>query len=196
MRIVAGRHKGRPLVSPKGSQTRPTSDRAREAIFNVLAHASWLPDTWALDGARVIDLFAGVGALGLEALSRGGAFALFVDTDAGARGVIRQNCEALQVTGVTRIHRRDAAQLGRRPAGLGAPFELAFLDPPYGKNLIAPALAILESGDWLSDHAVVVVEVAHDEPDPQAPGFITHDVRTYGEAKVGFLTLARDVKTD
>jgi len=194
MRIVAGRHKGRALVTPKGSQTRPTSDRARESLFNVLAHASWLPEAWALDGARVIDLFAGVGALGLEAVSRGATFALFVDTDAAARGVIRQNCETLQATGLTRIHRRDASQLGDKPAGLGAPFDLAFLDPPYGKNLTAPALAALHDGGWLADHAVVVVEVAHDEPDPQASGFITQDVRSYGEAKIGFLT--RDLKTD
>jgi 16S rRNA (guanine966-N2)-methyltransferase len=184
MRIVAGRHKGRALVTPKGRSTRPTADRTREAVFNVLAHAAWAP---ALDGARVIDLFAGSGALGLEALSRGASFALFVESDAGARGAIRQNADALGVMGVTRIHRRDATALGEKPAGLGAPFDLAFLDPPYGKGLAPPALAKLAEGGWLAPDAVAVVEVGKDEPDPAVEGFALEDVRTYGEAKVAFL---------
>lgn len=189
MRIVAGAHKGRPLVSPTGSGvTRPTSDRTRESVFNVLAHAPWSSD---LEGARVIDLFAGTGALGLEALSRGAAFALFVETDAAARGAIRSNCEALGLMGVTRIHRRDATALGTKPAGLGDPFDLAFLDPPYRKNLAGPALAALAAGGWLAEDAVAVVETAHDEPDPEAEGFTLEDARTYGEAKVAFLTRVR-----
>src|SRR5262249_51334975 len=128
MRIVGGRFKGRTIAAPEGRETRPTSDRTREAMFNVLAHADWAP---GMEGRRVLDLFAGSGALGLEALSRGAAFALFVETDAAARGVIRDNIEALGLFGVTRIHRRDATDLGVKPAGLGELFDLVFLDPPY-----------------------------------------------------------------
>ena len=189
MRIVAGAHKGRALVTPKGRGTRPTADRTREAVFNVLAHASWMtaPRASGLDGVRVIDLFAGSGALGFEALSRGASFALFIETDAAARGAIRQNAETLGVMGVTRIHRRDATALGDKPAGLGAPFDLAFLDPPYGQGLAPIALARLVEGGWLAAEAVAVVEVGKDEPDPEAEGFGLEDVRSYGEAKVAFL---------
>jgi 16S rRNA (guanine966-N2)-methyltransferase len=187
MRIVAGAYKGRGLVAPKGRATRPTSERTREAIFNVLAHASWAPD---LVGARVIDLFAGSGALGLEALSRGASFALFVEADAAARGAIRTNAEALGVMGVTRIHRRDAAELGEKPAGLGAPFDLAFLDPPYGRGLAPTALARLRSGGWLAPDAGAVVETGHDEPDLDVAGFALVDSRRYGEAKASFLRRA------
>src|SRR5215813_3342294 len=132
MRIVGGTFKGRAIAAPEGRATRPTSDRARESIFNVLAHADWSP---GVEGRRVLDLFAGSGALGFEALSRGAAFALFVDTDAAARGAIRENIETLGLFGETRIHRRDATDLGLKPAGVGAPFDLVFLDPPYGKGL-------------------------------------------------------------
>ncbi len=184
MRIVAGAHKGRTLVAPKGRATRPTADRTREAVFNVLAHADWAPD---LAGARVLDLFAGSGALGLEALSRGAAFALFVDSDPAARGAIRANAEALGVMGITRIHRRDAALLGEKPAGLGAPFDIAFLDPPYGRGLAAPALARLAAGGWLAPGAVAVVETGRDEPDPAVEGYALADSRAYGEAKAAFL---------
>ena len=138
MRIVAGVHKGRPLAAPKGRATRPTADRTREAVFNKLAHAPWSP---GVEGARVLDLFAGSGALGFEAMSRGAAFCLFVETDPGARGAIRDNVEALGLYGTTRLHRRDATSLGRKPAALGAPFDLVFLDPPYGQGLGARALA-------------------------------------------------------
>ena len=160
MRIVSGKHKGRPIQAPKGQGTRPTGDRARESLFNVLAHAAWAPD---LDGARVIDLFAGSGALGLEAISRGAAFCLFVETDHAARGAIRANVEALGLYGITRIHRLSATDLGEKPAGVGAPFTLAFLDPPYGKDLVAPALETLIAGNWLAEGAVAVVETATDE---------------------------------
>src|SRR5476651_260933 len=134
MRIVAGLYRGRTLIAPTGRATRPTSDRARQAVFNVLEHAAWSP---GLRDARVIDLFAGSGALGLEALSRGAAFCLFVETDAAARGAIRDNLDALApdgaLNGKSRIHRRDATDLGQKPSGDGAPFDLAFLDPPYGQ---------------------------------------------------------------
>lgn len=184
MRIVAGAHKGRSLVAPKGRGTRPTADRAREGVFNVLAHAEWAPP---LEGCRVIDLFAGSGALGLEAISRGASFALFVETDAAARGAIRENAEALGVMGITRIHRRDATDLGEKPAGLGAPFDLAFLDPPYGQGLTETALARLLSGHWLAADAIAVVETGRDDPEIGVQGFETLDARSYGEATVTFL---------
>jgi 16S rRNA (guanine966-N2)-methyltransferase len=188
MRIVGGAYRGRNLIAPAGEGTRPTADRAREAVFNVLEHASWSP---GLEGLRVIDLFAGSGALGLEALSRGAAFCLFVETDAAARGAIRDNVEALgprgELFGRTRIHRRDATDLGQRPGADGPLFDLAFLDPPYGRGLGARALEELSAGGWLSPQAVVVFERGSDEPEPRVEGFIALDSRRYGAAKVVFL---------
>jgi len=183
MRIVGGKFKGRAIAAPPGRDTRPTSDRAREAIFNILEHAEWSP---GLEGRRVLDLFAGSGALGLEALSRGGAFALFVETDASARGTIRDNIEALGLFGVTRIHRRDATDLGVKPAGLGEPFDLVFLDPPYGKGLGERALARLQEGRWITGDALMVFECGADET-PGIADYETLDVREYGAAKVFFL---------
>ena len=187
MRIVAGLYRGRALVAPQGQATRPTSDRARQAVFNVLEHAAWAE---GLAEQRVIDLFAGSGALGLEALSRGAAFCLFVETDAAARGAIRDNVEALgrgELFGRTRIHRRDATDLGSKPAGDGEPFDLGFLDPPYGQGLGERALAQLADGGWLVDGALAVLERGADEADPVTPGFEPLDARTYGTARVFFL---------
>lgn len=183
MRIVGGRFKGRTIAAPPGRDTRPTGERAREAVFNILEHAPWSP---GLDGRRVLDLFAGSGALGLEAMSRGAAFALFVETDAAARGAIRDNIEALGLFGVTRIHRRDATDLGAKPAGLGEPFDLVFLDPPYSRGLGEQALSRLGSGGWITSDALIVFECAEDET-PAAPGFEALDTRAYGAAKVLFL---------
>lgn len=183
MRIVGGRFKGRAIAAPAGRDTRPTSDRARESLFNVLAHAEWSP---GVEGRRVLDLFAGSGALGLEAMSRGAAFALFVETDAAARGTIRDNIEALGLFGATRIHRRDATDLGVKPAGLGDPFDLVFLDPPYHRGLGERALARLGDGGWISDDALIVFECAADEA-PEAPGYAVVDARAYGAAKIMFL---------
>ena len=188
MRIVSGRFRGRALVAPPGSTTRPTSDRARQALFDVLAHAPWAP---TLQGARVIDLFAGSGALGFEALSRGAAFALFVEVDASARGAIRDNQEALGLFGATRIHRRDAADLGSRPASAGPPFDLAFLDPPYRSGLGEPALAALASGGWLAERPLCVWERAADEDAPPPAGFVTLDTRLWGAARVDMLRLGQ-----
>jgi 16S rRNA (guanine966-N2)-methyltransferase len=184
MRIVAGTFKGRALVAPPGEATRPTSDRARQAAFNILEHAPW---SAGLHGKRVIDLFAGSGALGLEALSRGAAYALLVETDEAARGAIRQNIEALSLFGRTRVHRRDATDLGQKPAGDGAPFELAFLDPPYASGMGEKALAGLAAGGWLAPGAVVVFERGAAEPELEAPGYETLDARKYGVARVWFL---------
>ncbi len=183
MRIVGGQFKGRAIAAPAGRDTRPTGDRAREAMFNILAHAPWSP---GVEGRRVLDLFAGSGALGLEAMSRGAAFALFVETDAAARGAIRDNIEALGLFGTTRIHRRDATDLGVKPAGVGEPFDLVFLDPPYGKGLGERALSRLHEGGWIGADALIVFEVGVDEA-PAMPGFETLDARDYGAAKVLFL---------
>lgn len=187
MRIIAGTLKGRTIRTPEGRNTRPTSDRARESLFNVLAHADWAP---GLEGARIIDTFAGSGALGFEAISRGGAFCLFVETDAGARGCIRDNVEAFQLFGNTRIHRRSATDLGVKPAGLGAPFDLVFMDPPYAQGLVSLALEQLTAGQWLTPNALVVAETGSDETAPAASGWTAEDERIYGAARISFLRRA------
>jgi 16S rRNA (guanine966-N2)-methyltransferase len=184
MRIVAGTLRGRALVAPKGHSTRPTSDRTRQAVFNILEHAAWAPD---LDGARVIDLFAGSGALGLEAISRGAAFCLFVETSEAARGAIRENVDTLSLFGETRVHRRDATDLGKRPAGDGAPFGLAFLDPPYGSGLGEQSLASLAEGEWLMPGALAVLERGDAEALGETPGYELLDERSWGAARVAFL---------
>jgi 16S rRNA (guanine966-N2)-methyltransferase len=184
MRIVSGEFRGKALTAPPGSATRPTSDRARQAVFNILEHAAWGPD---LDGVRVIDLFAGSGALGFEALSRGAAFCLFVETDEAARGAIRQNVDALGLFGRTRVHRRDATDLGQRPGADGPAFGLAFLDPPYARGLGEVALAKLAEGGWLAPEAIVVFERGSSEPGFSVPGFQELDARDYGAARVHFL---------
>jgi 16S rRNA (guanine966-N2)-methyltransferase len=179
MRIVAGRFRGRPIATPKHEGLRPTSDRVRESVFNVLEHG--IAD-FTLAGARVIDLFAGTGALGLEALSRGAAFCLYVEEDVQARALIRDNIEALQLTGVARIFRRDATDLG--PAGTMAPFALAFLDPPYGKGLAERGLAALSTGSWLVPRAIAVVEERAGTEIALPEGFSEIDRRTYGDTQV------------
>lgn len=188
MRIVAGSLKGRAIVAPEGQGTRPTSDRARQAIFNVLEHAAWAEDV--LDGARVIDLYAGSGALGYEAISRGAAFCLFVETDDGARGAIRENMDAYGLFGRTRVHRRSATDLGPRPGSAGDAFTLAFLDPPYAKGLGEQTLAKLLEGNWLAPEAVVIFERGSDEPEIETPGYERMDERDYGAARVLFLKVA------
>ena len=184
MRIVSGRFRGKSLKTPEGEATRPTSDRARQAVFNILEHAPW---SEGISGARVIDLFAGSGALGLEALSRGAGFCLFVETDEAARGAIRDNIEAMGLFGETRVHRRDATDLGPRPASAGPAFSLAFLDPPYRKGLGETALARLVEGGWVTPGAIAVFERASDEPEAAIPGWEQLDARDYGAARVVFL---------
>src|SRR6202012_5665397 len=149
MRVVGGRLKGRNLASPSTRDIRPTADRLRESLFNILIHAYDDP----IQDARVLDLFAGTGALGIEALSRGAKFALFVDNGAEARALMRDNVEALGLGGVTKVYRRDATDLG--PAHPVEPFSLVFLDPPYGKGLADKALVSLRTGGWLKPNALV-----------------------------------------
>jgi 16S rRNA (guanine966-N2)-methyltransferase len=184
VRIVAGSLKGRAIVAPEGQNTRPTSDRARQAVFNVLEHASWAE---SLQGIRVIDLYAGSGALGFEAVSRGAGFCLFVETDDGARGAIRDNVEAWHLFGSTRVLRRSATDLGPRPGPIAEAFDLAFLDPPYAKGLGEQTLAELLKGDWLKPRAVVIFERGSGEPEIETPGYERLDARDYGAARVLFL---------
>jgi 16S rRNA (guanine966-N2)-methyltransferase len=180
MRVIAGRLKGRVLRAPESRAIRPTSERFRESMFDILAHAH----ADAIAGARVVDLFAGSGALGIEALSRGASFALFVDNGAEARALLRANVEALGLGGVTRIWRADATKLGRAPTG--GPFALAFLDPPYGAGLAGPALASLVDGGWLAPGALIVVEEAAKAEIVAPAGLERLDARTYGDTQIAF----------
>src|SRR5947209_2523717 len=149
MRVVGGRLKGRSIAAPASREIRPTQDRLRESLFNILVHAYDDP----IEGARVLDLFAGTGALGIEAVSRGAVFTLFVDNGAEARALLRNNVESLGLGGVTKVYRRDATNLG--PAHPMEPFSLVFLDPPYGKALSEQALASLLDGGWLTSGALL-----------------------------------------
>jgi 16S rRNA (guanine966-N2)-methyltransferase len=187
MRIVGGMHRGRTLVAPKGQLTRPTADRTRQAMFNVMEHAAWSP---GLTGARVIDLFAGAGALGLESLSRGAAFCLFVDADEAARAATLRNVEALRLGDRARVSGADAARLGEASSP-EAGFDLAFLDPPYGQGLAESALAALAAGHWLAPGALVILEQGAGEAPLVAPGFHRLDARDWGAARIEFLK-ARD----
>lgn len=177
MRIVGGRLGGRPLATPRTQSIRPTSDRLRERLFNVLAHNH----REALDGGRVLDLFAGTGALGLEALSRGAAFAVLVDDGFEARGLIRQNIEALGLGGVARLLKRDATRLGA--VAPFEPFTLAFLDPPYGKGLADRALSSLAAGGWLTPGGLAVVEEKAGEAVAVPAGWDVIDRREQGDSQ-------------
>lgn len=188
MRIVAGLHRGRQLASPPGLSTRPTSDRARQAVFNIIEHASWKTRD-LLDGADVLDVFAGTGAMGLEALSRGARHAAFVEQNPAALKACADNIAKLGEGERSDILRSDVLKL--RPRGLQAePRTLVFLDPPYGKGLGAKALAVLSQGNWLARGAVCVLEMARKEPEEIPAGFILHDTRDYGVARVAFLEYA------
>ncbi|MCK7610706.1 16S rRNA (guanine(966)-N(2))-methyltransferase RsmD [Roseibium sediminicola] len=183
MRIVAGRFKGTALAAPKTQGTRPTSDRLRETVFNILAHGLDVD----LDGMRVLDLFAGTGALGFEAISRGAGHCTFIEEGTEARGVIRRNMETLGLNGAAKIFRRDATRLGS--AGTIAPFDLVFADPPYDKGMGEKALASAAAGGWLKQNSICVLEerASADVEVPQ--GFETLDQREAGDSQVLFLRL-------
>lgn len=178
MRIVGGRFKGRVLKSPCSDKVRPTSDRLRETIFNILAHAYGSP----AEGARVIDLFAGTGAMGFEALSRGAAFALLVDNSPEACAIIRANAAALGLGSAARILKRDARKLGSAPEGES--FSLAFLDPPYGKGFVLPTLTPLRDGGWLAKDALVVVEECAGAEAVLPDGFALCETRRFGTTQI------------
>ncbi|MEW6642571.1 MAG: 16S rRNA (guanine(966)-N(2))-methyltransferase RsmD [Pseudomonadota bacterium] len=177
MRVVGGRLRGRTIASPTSRDIRPTADRLRESLFNILAHAYGDP----IEGARVLDLFAGTGALGIEAISRGAAFVLFVDNGAEARALLRQNVEALGLGGVSKVYRRDATIPG--PVHPMEPFSLAFLDPPYGKGLAETTLAALRDGRWLASGALVVVEEAKAAAFAVPEGFEELERRAYDDTE-------------
>ena len=181
MRIVGGEYRGRPLAAPKSSAIRPTSDRTRESLFNILSHS--YPES--LDGTRVLDLFSGTGALGIEALSRGARYCLFVEESAEGRGLVRENAEAFSLQGKTRIFRRDATDLG--PAGPIDPFDLVFADPPYGKGLGERALVGAAENGWLLDGALIILEEAA-TANASLPGhFSLLESRAYGESVICIL---------
>jgi 16S rRNA (guanine966-N2)-methyltransferase len=181
MRIAGGKFRGRPLAAPRSQAIRPTSDRLRESLFNILIHSYDLPQP----ETRVLDLFAGTGALGIEALSRGAAHALFVENGVEGRGLIRTNMETLGLNGVARILRRDAAELGI--AGTIAPFDLVFLDPPYGRSLGEKALASAAAGGWLKPGALCVLEERASAKIETPRGFEAIDQRSSGETQLIFL---------
>ncbi|MEA2759442.1 MAG: rRNA (guanine966-N2)-methyltransferase [Methylobacteriaceae bacterium] len=180
MRITGGRFGGRVLKAPASRAVRPSADRLRESLFNVLTHRPGDP----IEGTDVIDLFAGTGALGFEALSRGASHALFVDNGAEARALLRANVEALGVGGVTRIFRRDATRLGDAPEP--ARFRLAFLDPPYGQGLALPALCALRDGAWLGPGALAIVEESADAVLELPERFTFEERRVYGDTQIVF----------
>lgn len=184
MRIIAGKFRGKALLSPTDPGIRPTADRVREAVFNILASRLG-PD---LSGRRALDLFAGTGAMGLEALSRGAAGVVFVETGAEARGLIRDHIEAFGAGGITKLLRRDATDLG--PAGNIKPFDLVFLDPPYARALGEKALVSACAGNWLAPQCTIVLEESVDVGLALPPGFALEDRRVYGAAAVHFIAMS------
>jgi 16S rRNA (guanine966-N2)-methyltransferase len=187
MRIVGGRHRGRRLLAPPGDAVRPTSDRAREALFNILSHGPLAASGLPFADAAVLDAFAGTGALGLEALSRGAAEAVFIERDRDALATLRRNIEALGESTRTRIMPGDAT----RPPRAAAACAVAFLDPPYRSGLAGPALAGLAAMGWLTPDALVVIEIGAREEMPPADGFALLDDRAYGAARLIFLRRGR-----
>lgn len=184
MRVVGGKLRSRPIAGPKSDSVRPTSDRLREALFNILTHSYGDPVT----GARVLDLFAGTGALGIEAISRGADYALFVDEGVEARALLRDNVESLGLGGVTRIFRRDASRLG--PAHPLDPFSLVFLDPPYGKGLAEKSLISARDGGWLMPDALLVVEEAANAGFKVPDGFVELERRRYDDTEFILIRLS------
>lgn len=182
MRIVGGRFKGRPLNSPKGMATRPTTDRTRESLFNILSNQI------DFEACRTLDLFAGTGALGLEALSRGSSYCVFIEEGNAARGSIRTNIEALGLNGITKVFRRDATRLGK--CAPLKPFDLVFADPPYGKGLGEKAARSLLEGDWLNKGGYFILEEATETFPEALRGYELIDKRQYGETTIGLFACA------
>lgn len=183
MRIVGGRLRGRALIGPKSQAIRPTADRLRESLFNILTHAYGDP----VSGARVLDLFSGSGALGIEAVSRGADFTLFVDDGVEARALLRANVEALGLGGVTKIFRRDASKLGA--VHPNEPFSLVFADPPYGEGLAETALTSARDGGWLVPGALIVVEESTASQFKPPQGFEELERRAYDDTEFTFVRL-------
>jgi 16S rRNA (guanine966-N2)-methyltransferase len=184
LKIVGGKHRGRSIATPDGMTTRPTSSRARESLFNILVHAQWREDgTSPLVGARVLDAFAGSGALGIEALSRGAAQATFLDNDATAIRLIGENLRKVGEAASAKVVRADAT----RPPPSREGCDLVFLDPPYRSGLAAPALTALAGNGWLAPGAIASVELGNTEDLVAPSGFEPIDERRYGAAKIVIL---------
>jgi 16S rRNA (guanine966-N2)-methyltransferase len=183
MRIVGGSHRGRRLMAPKGDTVRPTSDRAREALFNILLHGQFAAEGVPLIDAAVLDAFAGTGALGLEALSRGAASATFIERDPIALAVLRKNVAMLDEGARARILPGDASH----PPRAMAPCDIVFIDPPYRSGLAAPALSGLAAGGWLAPQALIIIEMAAQEDFAPPGGFTLEAERVYGTARLVFL---------
>ena len=190
MRIVGGEFRGRSLASPSGSAIRPTSDRLRQTIFDILAHAYGNP----VRGARVLDLFAGTGALGIEAMSRGASFVLFVEDGMEARGLIRRNVDALGLTGRSRVFRRDATRLGQ--IGSLAPFDLVFADPPYGGGLGERALSAAVAGGWITSGGIAMLEESRTITIAAIPGLFVEETRHVGDSQVVFFRALSSTAND
>lgn len=184
MRIIGGRHRHRRLEAPAGHTTRPTADRVREAVFNILEHGIDWP---GFAGTAVLDVFAGSGAAGFEALSRGAAHATFIDSGGAALGAIRRNAASLSEAGHVTLLRLDATRLARAPAVAGVPAAIAFLDAPYGADASAPALTGLAAGGWLKAGGLAVVEIGAREALSAPSTYTFVDARAWGAAKVVFL---------
>ncbi|HZT50703.1 MAG TPA: 16S rRNA (guanine(966)-N(2))-methyltransferase RsmD [Stellaceae bacterium] len=186
MRIIAGKHRGRRLEAPPGLAVRPTGERAREALFDILAHGRFA-ERPVYEDARVLDAFAGTGALGLEALSRGARFATFLENDRAARAALQRNIAALGETPRAQVMAADALH----PPRASGPCDLVFLDPPYGEPVAAPALTALAAAGWLAEAALIVVELAARASFAPPPGFTLLETRRYGAAQLAFLRSAR-----
>ena len=180
MRIVGGRHRGRRLTAPAGEGMRPTSDRAREALFNILSHGRFAAGGLPFADRAVLDAFAGTGAFGLEALSRGAAEAVFIETERDALAALRHNVDFLGEGGRSRIIAGDAT----RPPRARSPCAVVFIDPPYRSGLAVPALTALDAAGWLEADALVVIEVAAREELREPASFILADERVYGAARL------------
>jgi len=189
MRIVAGRHRGRVLVAPADASVRPTSDRVRENLFNILAHGRLGAEASLLEGATVLDAFAGSAALGLEALSRGAADAVFLEVDLAALECARRNVKTLGEEERSVLVQADASHppMPAKVRGHPRPRSLVFLDPPYNSGLAGAALAALEAAGWLAPGALAVVELGRGEPFALPRGFTLADERRYGRTRILFL---------
>jgi len=184
MRIIAGELRGRRIAAPEGRTTRPTPDRVREALFSALE--SRLGGPGSLEGLRVLDLFAGSGALGIEALSRGAARVTFVERDRHALSALQQNLKSLGVEAQTRVLAEDAERALDRLAGGGERFDVAFLDPPYGTPETVASLATLGRTGLLAEHGVVVLEHATEDAPPAEPGLALLRTRAYGTVSLTY----------
>ncbi|WOC15492.1 16S rRNA (guanine(966)-N(2))-methyltransferase RsmD [Pseudochrobactrum sp. MP213Fo] len=184
MRVVGGKFRGRPLVTPESAAIRPTSDRTRESLFNIISHS--FPEK--LENTRVLDMFAGTGSLGLEALSRGCRYTVFIEESVEGRGLLRQNVEAFGLQGNTKVFRRNATQLG--PTGTMGEFDLVFADPPYGKGLGEQAFVAALEGGWLKPDALLVLEEVAEAAITLDDRFVLRDERNYGITTIRFYELA------